>query len=115
MRFDPDKVLKNAVRADTGELLDRVTVLREGMEPEAIDIFTAELARRGVGPDELHAHERQLKHRVLRHPDGIVVACSFCSRAAVESWRDWHRLWGLVPIFKREFFYCDRHASGRRR
>lgn len=66
MRFDRDKVLRKASGLDAEELLDRVTVLREEMEGEAIDIFTAELARRGIGPDEIHAHERGIKHRVVR-------------------------------------------------
>ncbi len=121
MRFDRDKTLRNAGRAETAELLDRVTVFRDGMEPEALDIFMAELARRGIGPDEIHAHDRALKHRVVQRTEGSVAPvaqvaqCSFCLRAATETSLDWHRLWGLLPLFKRRFYYCDRHAAERRR
>lgn len=110
MKFDPQKVLRKAGQTDTQALLDRVTVLREGMEPEAVDIFVAELARRGIGPEEIDRHDRELKHRVVRREDGLVGQCTVCSRAATDSRLDWHRLWGLLPLFKRRFYYCDRHA-----
>jgi hypothetical protein len=111
MRFDSQKVLAKARQAHTDELLDQATVLSEQMEPEAINIFNAELARRGVGPDEILEHERRLKHRVVRRPDGTAASCSFCVRAAVESRLDWHRLGGLIPLFRRRFYYCEGHWS----
>jgi hypothetical protein len=109
MRFDPQKVLDKARRADTEDLLDRVTLFREDLEPEAVEILEAELAGRGVTPEDIHQHLRTWKHRVLRRPDGSIPLCSFCSRAAVETELDWHRIFGLVPVFKRTFHYCQRH------
>jgi hypothetical protein len=96
--------------ANTLELLDRVTVLRAGMESEALEVMEAELARRGIGPDEIHAHERELRHRVVQREDGLPAQCSFCRRAAVASRTEWHRLWKLIPLFKRRFWYCEGHV-----
>jgi hypothetical protein len=112
-RFDPAKVLANASRAETEDLLDRVTVFREAMEADALDIITAELARRGIRPEEIIEHERQLKHRIIKDQRGLPARCSFCNRAAVESAIGWHKLWRLLPLFRREFYYCDRHWAER--
>jgi hypothetical protein len=109
MRFQPEKVLAEARQANTADLLDRVTVYRDALEADAVEIIEAELARRGLGPEEIEQHRRGLRHRVLRRNDGMVARCSFCPRAAVESAVDWHKLWGLVPLFKRTFYYCDDH------
>jgi hypothetical protein len=109
LRFDPAKVLANARQAQTDDLLDRVTVLRAGMEPEALEVLEAELARRGLGPDEIRQHELGLKHRVVQHPDGLPARCSFCARAAVECAAGWQRLLKLVPLFRRTFYYCEQH------
>jgi hypothetical protein len=111
--FHSDRVLANARAAETEDLLDRVTVFREAMEPEAVEILEAELARRGVTPEEIHAHHRGLKHRIVRTPDGLPARCSFCPRAAVERRIGWHRLWKLVPVFQRTFYYCDEHWQSR--
>ncbi len=114
MRFDPDKTLANARRAETEELLDRVTAFREGMEPEAVEIIEAELARRGITPEDIHAHYRAFQHQVIEEKDGFVARCSFCQRAAIESRYAWHKLWGILPLFKRMFYYCEKHWAERR-
>ena len=115
MHFNPDKVLANARRSATEDLLDRITVFRDAMEPDAVEIIHAELARRGFGPEEIHRHEQQLKHRVIRDPQGLVAGCSFCPRAAVESAIGWHRLLRLIPLFRRKYYYCERHWAERAR
>ncbi len=107
--LDPAKVLANARRAETEDLLDRVTVFREVLEPMAVEIIEAELARRGVTPDEIAQHHRRLKPRIVRDPQGIPYRCCRCGRAAVVVATDWHRLLGLVPLFRGRFAYCDRH------
>lgn len=109
MNYSRDRVLAQVQRSPTGLLLDQATVLREAMEPDAVEIIEAELAVRGIGPDEIAAHHRELKHRVLPGARGMPATCSRCGRAAVEARTDWHRLWGLVPIFRRLFYYCDEH------
>jgi len=114
MRLNRDKVLANARRAPTDDLLNRVTVFREGMEPEAIEIIEAELASRGVTPEEILQHHRTLKHRVLKDEAGIARSCSRCHRPATEAEVGWHRLLGLLPLFKRTFYYCDEHWKGDR-
>lgn len=113
MQFNPDKVLADARRAETDDLLDRVTVCRDAMEPEAVEIIEAELARRGLTPEDIHAHLRQWQHRVLKDGRGLALRCSFCPRAAVESAQGWHRLLGLVPLFQRTFYYCEQHWRER--
>ena len=49
-------------RAETEELLDRVTVYRAGMEPAAVDLMEHELDRRGISREAIaeHAAERRI-------------------------------------------------------
>lgn len=47
MDLNLDRVRENARKANTGELLDRVTVDRDGMVPAAIELIEEELADRG--------------------------------------------------------------------
>src|SRR5437667_12328169 len=103
MQFDADKVRANARAADIEDLLDRVTVYRPGMEPDALPILEQELRSRGVTADEIEAHAALREQQVLLGPDGCALRCSFCERPAVaEAW-GWHRLWGRLPLFPRWF------------
>ncbi len=122
-------------KAETEELLDRVTVYRDGMEPAAVDLMENELARRGYKPDAIAEHGRQRRETVLFHEDGTAIACSLCRRPAVVRIRGWYRigarsgfyaatdsmvpnviqlvgrkLLGWLPLFPWTFFYCDEHA-----
>lgn len=108
LQFDPDKVLANARQACTRDLLNRVTAFRAGMEPDALDIIEAELARRGVRREQIEAHSVQLGDVIVR-ADGIAARCSFCDQPAIAHGRGWHRLWKRVPVFPRWFFYCAEH------
>jgi hypothetical protein len=125
-------------RAATEELLDRVTVYRDGMEPAAVDLMENELARRGFRPEEIAAHDQRRRESVLFHDDGTAVRCSYCERPAVARVRGWHRiggadpraatdsliangvlfvgrrLLGWLPLFPRTFYYCEEHRpTGR--
>lgn len=112
LAFDAERVWANARQASTEDLLDRVTVYRPGMEPEALEILESVLHARGVGAEQVEAHARQRAGVVLLAPDGTARKCSLCHRPAVlERW-GWHWLLGLVPVFPRRFAYCDRHAAG---
>lgn len=112
LEFDSDRVLANARQACTEDLLDRVTAYRDGMEPEALAIIEAELARRGVRPAEIDAHAAQMGDVILRS-DGIAARCSFCERPAVSHGWSWHRLWNIVPVFPRRHYFCAEHRSAR--
>lgn len=107
MQVRTDRLLSNVRTADTLDLLDRATVFRDAMEAEAVEVIVAELARRGLGPDEIHAHGRLFQHRVLRDDRGIAASCNHCSRAATQADVDWHRWLGWVPLFRKRFHYCD--------
>ena len=109
MDFDINEVARYVREADTEELLDRVTVFRDGMEPAAIDLMEGELGRRGVRYDDIVAHREQRREKVLVHADGMAVRCSFCERPAVSRKWGWHRLFGRIPLFPRMFSYCDVH------
>ena len=109
MELDLRAVAKNIRRADTEELLDRVTVYRSGMEPAALDLIEGELSRRGVTAADVAAHERRRRESVMFADDGVAVRCSFCERPAVVRGWGWHYLWGRVPVFPRPFAYCDAH------
>jgi hypothetical protein len=115
MNLNLDKVRENVRRAETDDLLDRATVYRQGMEPEALEIIEGELRRRGVGPDELAAHTEVAGARALKGPDGVALRCHECHKPAVVQAWDWHRLWGLVPVFPRRFRLCQEHWIGHPR
>jgi hypothetical protein len=110
MHFNPTQVLTNARGATTDDLLDRVTVFRAGMEPEALDLFEMELRRRGVTTQQIELHARQYEN-CLRAPDGTALVCSRCRKPAlIERW-GWHRLWGVLPVFPRRVRYCNEHQA----
>lgn len=112
MRLDLDKVSANAREAETEDLLDRVTVYRDGMEPAALDILEAELRQRGISHQELETHAAQRRH-VLRDETQIARKCTFCHRPAAKAGWGWHRLWGWIPVFPRRLTWCDVHLPGK--
>lgn len=97
-------------RASTEELLNRVTIYREGMEPAALDLMEGELDRRGVTRAQIAEYDAQQQTVVLRRPDGSARRCEKCDRPAVHQHRRWHRVYGLVPVFRRTLYSCGEHA-----
>src|SRR5262245_22955663 len=80
------------------------------MQAAALELIEAELRARGVTPEQVEAHAQARQDRMIWLPDGTAARCSFCDRPAVVGRPGWHRLWGLLPLFPRRFFYCDGHA-----
>lgn len=113
MRWDLERVKENVRQAETEDLLDRATVYRAGMEPEALDVIERELWARGVCGEQIEVHALRRGRDVLRLPDGSAAVCSFCRRPAVREAWGWHRLWGLLPVFPRRLRQCREHASFR--
>ena len=109
----PEKQLQRLRAMSTAELLDRVTVLQPQMDPDAVELMHAELAGRGVGPDEIGAHLRDMRMVAVRNETGQIATCSVCSRAAVTSREVQHRWWGLIPIMKRRKYFCAEHGATR--
>jgi hypothetical protein len=101
-------------KATTADLLERVTVYREGMEPAALDLIENELRRRGVSYQEQAAFGEEHEKAALRGPDGSPLRCRLCHHAAVEIHWGWHRLLGIVPIFPQRYPYCERHRPDNR-
>ena len=120
--FDPERVRENVRKATTEDLLDRVTVYRSGMEPEAIEIIEGELQDRRVYRDQIRAHAEQRAREVHFHADGTAVRCSFCYRPAVAEGWGWHWLrltiWGkkrpVLPLMPRFYHYCSEHQPAPR-
>src|SRR5436190_477070 len=100
------KMLENIRAADTDDLLDRVTVFRANMEPEAVDLIEGELRRRGVGPKKIDAYREDCLRECLYHYDGTAKVCSFCRKPAVKEGWGWHRMLGKIPIIPRWLRYC---------
>jgi hypothetical protein len=111
MELNLRRVAEFIRRADTEELLDRVTVYREGMEPAALDLMEGELDRRGVSRAEIAEHDARRRETAIMLPDGTAMRCSFCSRPAVVQMRRWHRLFRVVPVFPKMFAYCEVHTA----
>ncbi|MBN9118191.1 MAG: hypothetical protein J0I06_03350 [Planctomycetes bacterium] len=114
MEFNLRRVAEYIRGADTEELLDRVTVYREGMEPAALDLMEGELDRRGITREEIAAHDARHRAAAIILPDGTAMRCNFCSRPAVVRALRWHRVFGLVPVFPTRFAYCAFHADQKR-
>lgn len=109
MEFSSENVRDNARQATTEDLLDRVTVYRAGMEPEALAIIERELRSRGLAAADIADHAQEREPTIIELPDGTSVQCSFCYRPAIEQFWGWHRLWKKVPVFPRLFAYCAEH------
>jgi hypothetical protein len=109
LEFDADKVQLNARSATTEDLLNRVTVYRNQMEPEAVALFEAELQRRGVTAAQIVDHGDRVREGTVLRRDGTVAPCSYCREPAVgQGWR-WLRLWGKVPVFPWRTRWCRAH------
>ncbi len=110
MEMNLERVRTNVEQATTEDLLDRATIYRHEMEPDALDLIDRELARRNVTQ---HVVEEHLADRgdVLSRADGTIVVCSFCHRPAIESAIGWHRLFGKVPLFPRLISRCELHLE----
>jgi hypothetical protein len=111
---DLERVRENVAGADTEDLLDRATVYRNGMEPEALDLIDAELRARGVGEAELAAHWGR-RVGTLVAADGLALRCGLpqCPRPAVARRWGWNRGWGLMPLFPRPQPFCEVHLPQR--
>ena len=110
MQVNAERVRANIRAADTEDLLDRATVYRDGMEAEALDMIERELRQRGIDSAAIAEHERKRRDTVLFDSVGVALKCLRCPRpAVVETW-GWHRLWGLLPLFRRRFAWCEEHA-----
>jgi hypothetical protein len=113
MLFDLERVRRNVHLAATEDLLDRVTVSRAGMEPEALEVIEKELRDRGITAADIASHAERRQGETVSRPDGP-SRCTLCSRPAVSAGWGWHRLWGLVPLFPRYYYYCREHQPRKR-
>ena len=69
--FDAERVRINVRQAETQDLLNRLTVFREGMEAEALPIIEAELFDRGVTSAEIQAYHERMDRMVIRRRAGV--------------------------------------------
>src|SRR4051812_38435674 len=109
MDLDLQRVRANVRSADTEDLLDRATVYRAGMEPEALEVIDRELRERGVSAGDIAVHAERRQRTLLQDPDGRVRECRRCHRPAVVVGWEWGRLWWLLPLFPRRAAYCEEH------
>jgi hypothetical protein len=103
------RVRENVRAATTEDLLDRVTVYADGMEPAALELIEGELISRGLSREQIRKHEDGRRAEMLIGRDGLPPSCSLCERPAVVRAWGWHRLWGVLPLFPRLFYFCTVH------
>lgn len=108
MELHPDRVRANARRADTADLIDRITVYRADLDPEALPLLMQELKARGVTPEQIVEHE-QARGDVLTTPAGSARRCTFCNSPALARGKGWFRVFGLIPFLPRTLYYCGAH------
>jgi len=111
MNFDLKRVAENVREADTDDLLDRITVYYSGMEPAAIDLIHAELARRGVSDRKIRAYALEVAAKVIVDDAGLTVSCMRCSSPAVS--REWrmYRVLRSIPVFPMKMPLCEAHGG----
>lgn len=127
MQFPIREIAQYVRTAPTEELLDRVTIYREGMEPAALDLMEGELDQRGVTRAQIAEHDAERRAAAIMLPDGTAKRCSRCNRPAVTEARGWHwmklriplvalligrgniPLGFSIPIFPRLHAYCEFH------
>jgi hypothetical protein len=78
------------------------------MEDATLLLIEEELRSRGVTSREISQHEDQRRRNLLL-VNGRPVRCSACFRPAVIQVGGWHWIWGLVPLFRRSYYYCAEH------
>jgi hypothetical protein len=110
MQFNIDRVRENVRKASVEDLLDRATVYREALEPEALPVILEELKARGVTAELLVAHE-EARREVLFDDRGLPRKCNECDRPAIIQEWGWHQLFGKVPVFPRLFWRCEEHRQ----
>ncbi len=112
--FDLDAVEANVARAETEDLLDRATVYRNGMEPEALNLIDAELRARGIGDADLMARLRRTAGRGLVYgsgrPGGEVRKVCASGRGAEMGLAP--PLARGMPVFPRPFAFCEILPAG---
>lgn len=104
MKLDGEAVKAWIRQAGTEELLDRATVYRDDMEPEAVDWIAAELARRDVSAEQMREHVQANLERQIVRRDGSVARCWFCQRPAAK--RAWRLRSRVVPL---RIYVCTEH------
>ncbi len=109
-----ERIRENAQKASTEDLLDRVTVYRNGMEPEALAIIDEVLEGRGITREMILKHS-QKRAECVQRSDGTAIRCAFCLKPAIKSGWGWHRLWGRIPIFPRVWPGAKITSQDRRR
>jgi hypothetical protein len=121
MHYDRERVRENVRKAEMEDLLDRVTIYRANMEPDALYLIEDELRQRGVSAADIDAHARRREEAGLCDSAGMPAQCSFCTRPAVVRQWGWHRYQGRwlpqslrdrLPLFPRPFWYCAVHRPG---
>lgn len=101
----------NAAEAKTEDLLDRVTVLRPGMEPAALEIIEEELRSRSVTDEQVDEYRQQRESEVIWREPGLAWTCSYCTRPAVAWEQEWIRLLWIIPIYPRPVRCCKDHQE----
>ncbi len=109
MLLDVERMKANVRQAETEDLLDRVTIFRGGMEEAALAYIDEELRRRDITRADIHAHEDMRRQNLILMRDGFPARCGECFRPAVECVVDWHWVYGLIPLFRQSFYYCEKH------
>ena len=111
MEWDLQKLLVNIRKADTDELLDRITAYRPGLERDAIDMVEQELHRRGVAAERIAEHWELCRRDCIFHADGTAKMCSYCRKPAVREGWGWHKIFGKLPVFPRPLCCCQVHSA----
>lgn len=110
MEFELERVIDNVRSASTDDLLDRATVFRSGLEPEALVVILQELRTRGISADDIVLHEQSRGDAVFDE-NGTAQMCNECRQPAVVREWGWHWMFDKLPVFPRLFWRCRQHRK----
>ena len=111
MHVQVERWRANAAESATDDLLDRVTVLRPGMELMALEIIEKELRSRGVTDEQVEEYRFKRENEVIWREPGLAWLCSYCARPAVAWEQEWIRLLWIFPIYPRPVRCCKVHQE----
>lgn len=111
MMWNEEIVRAKIQAATTGDLLDRITAYRKGMEPTAVAMIESELHRRGVTAAEIAEHRERCEKECVYFADGTAAKCSFCDKPAVREGWGWQKIMRTIPVFPRWLRYCRDHSA----
>ena len=105
-----EQVRKFAALAETNDLIERVTIQRDDLDPEALTIIMQELLSRNISAETVSEYEKS-RDKFLYDSQGKPRLCNICGRPAISSIKSWLKFLRIVPIMPITEYCCEAHTE----